>query len=159
MSIWAILFIVFAIFLVIGPIMMFRPSKRDSQLAALRQVAVNHGVIVRLREITVSGSKRSIAEYLLPFIEQEQHKKGGNWLLLRQDFEHDAHFLDCWDWESNTKTAPSYLQQLLKQQIPHIPENIYGIGASHIGVYLLWNERSQSFDEILERLTSLREMW
>ncbi len=156
MNIWPVIFIVLAIALVVGPVMMFKPSRRDRQLATLRQSAALEGVVVRLRELEVSGEKQAIAEYFLPF--HDKRATRNDWLLIQHSFTHELHFSQHWTWENSQKQAATDVHRRLKDQISTMPESILGVGATSAGVYLLWRERGVSVEEVLQRLTTLREM-
>ena len=156
MNLWPILLIALALALVIGPVMMFKPSRRDTHLAALRQLAATNGVTVRLRQLERSGVTTSVAEYALPV--NENLSDTGDWLLLRQSFAHEVHFNEYWHWENPQKQAPAALWDALLKQSSSAPASIYGIGGTATSIYILWNEKGDNFVDILQRLTTLREM-
>jgi hypothetical protein len=139
MSMWPIVFIIIAVAMAVGPIMMMQPSARDRRLANLRQKAAALGLQVRMTDIIWDQKKRSVAIYNLPV---DLPKGTLAWCLLRGAYKHDIHFDGEWQWRSPTEQAPTEYHEQLHAFIKRLPSDIVGIDINRNTVGLLWLEQS-----------------
>lgn len=96
MTIWPLIVVGLAVAMVVGPIMLLRPSSRDRRLTALRQSATQMGLSVRMASYELQGKTHPIAVYQLNS-DLPAHTRG--WLLLKRGYDHDLHFYREWDWQ------------------------------------------------------------
>lgn len=126
-----IVFIVLAIALAVGPVMMLRPSKYQKKIARLRSIAAQSGLIVQ------SDGAEGDVLYYLP--RTKQAKAPNSWRLTKQSFAHEAHFFGLWDWGESDSALSGDIEGDLKSFL----ESIHGsntLGSNRIGVFMGWDE-------------------
>lgn len=139
MSFWAILFIVLAIVMAVGPIMLMQPSKKQQRLAALRQSAALLGLSVQMRDYADKNNTRSVAVYSLAV---ELPKNAPSWHLLKQSYEHDIHFHGHWEWRKQDGELSTQQQKGLQQILDNLPDDIVGLGCNGRMLGVWWLEKS-----------------
>lgn len=154
MSYWPIVFIVLAIAMAVGPIMIMQPSRRDRRLAELRQKAASLGLQLRLSDY--EGS--SVAVYTLPVI---LPKNTPTWQIIKQAYAHGLHFYQHWQLSSSStiEMVPATIADALKAYIDQLPDDIVGIEVSNKIVGIWWQEKPNSvtIEEIKSLLEKLRD--
>lgn len=132
----AILLILGAVALVLGPVMMFRPSPRDRQLAALRGHANRQGIRVALAAGGIAELKGS-ARYAMPWA----HKllKAQRWSLVRKSYQHGLHLAGYWAWQGDAAPAP--LIPLLEGFVARLPDSVVALSAGPEGLSVNWREQ------------------
>lgn len=154
MSYWPIVFIVLAIAMAVGPIMIMQPSRRDRRLAELRQKAASLGLQLRLSDY--EGS--SVAVYTLPVI---LPKNTPTWQIIKQAYAHGLHFYQHWQLSSSStiEMVPATIADALKAYIDQLPDDIVGIEVSNKIVGIWWQEKPNSvtIDEVKSLLEKLRD--
>ncbi len=151
-----LIFIVMAVALAVGPIMMMRPTKSQQKLSNLRTQALNSGIRV---SVTVwperfKLSTNRLMRYNLPW--QVQKPPLAPVLLIKRNFEHKLHLLDIWDWADGGGTGANAFEQLMLD-CP-ILEDVSAVGCSPAGVFVDWNERkSADLAEIQAFLEAIRK--
>lgn len=155
MSIWAVVIIVITIAMVVGPVAMMRPSKRDQRLTDFRQVAAQKGIRVRLASLTLATGQQALAVYSK--ISQKADESYAPWLLIQQSFGHELHFSDHWDWDNTKAQAPANIQPALREYIATLDESIKGIEVTKHSVGLYWTEQRLSIEQIEALLDDLLE--
>lgn len=155
MSVWAIVIIVVTIAMVVGPVAMLRPSKRDSRLTDLRQAAAQKGIRVRLASLVLSAKSQDLAVYSLSFEKSEEvHPQ---WLIVQQSFTHDVHFSGQWDWAEKSAAAPRSQHDALLAFLASLDPSILGVEVTAHTVALYWQERSISIDQVESLLFKMKE--
>ncbi|VUD66263.1 hypothetical protein TDB9533_03544 [Thalassocella blandensis] len=148
------IFIVLAVAMVVGPVMMIRPSPSQKKRAALRTQASQTGLVVKLASTDSSEAKGGVraAYYSLP-VSDPSKKKLTLWSLKKMPYAHDIHFSQQWDWEGKDKAEPRHWN-LLQQTLNELPDSITGLGVNAMGVFYLWDEKYEQGNEkaVLERL-------
>ena len=142
-----LLIIAMAVAMVIGPIMLFKPSVRDSQLAKMRAIAVEARLKVNMSEL-VGKNGLSMANYVLPLttvLSQKviEQKKIPEWSLIKQDFVHPVHFHHEWDWASEAQ-APDTQCESVREALRTLPEGIKRLSFNATGLSVTWNERAKA---------------
>lgn len=141
-----ILFIIMAVSLIVGPIMMVRPSESQKKLALLRKLANEVGMSVSSAEVSSDSSTRGLMRYVL------MHKKTMSdlktWALVKRPIDHELHFLGRWDWVTQQfwDTNELHLKRL-REIIEQFPNDIVYVGVSELGVEVQWRERTKSGEE------------
>ncbi|ODS24650.1 hypothetical protein AB835_02680 [Candidatus Endobugula sertula] len=146
MNYWLILMIVGTIALIVGPVMLFKPSGRDYQLAALRQQAAEKGIRVRLVQSQVRGEEETLAVYSVPFVQASPDR--AEWLLLKRGLVHEIHFYREWDWDNKKNIPPPQQQKAIKAIIEHVNDNIVGLELTSSSVGVWWKEVGSKLDDI-----------
>ncbi len=138
-------FIVIAVFaMFLGPIMMLRPSVKDSKLAKLRQEAVERGLKLK----SFSLFNKPVVIYRYPWPERLDITL---WCLAKGELDHEIHFLGQWQWLQ--EPAPKCCWSDIKELVPNLSDEIVGVGANSEGVGFYWNERTSALlPELIDTL-------
>lgn len=131
--------IVFAVVLVIGPVMWLKPSSRDRRLASLRQEAAASGFKVQMQPLPASQGEGNAAVYIAPWRNPRRLQTG--WGLELKRMTHDMHFDGVWDWYKG-REAPEAASAPLKEMISRLPADATAIVCTDGGLGVQWKERS-----------------
>ena len=134
---WPLLFIIGAIALMIGPLMMLQPSRRQQELTALRQMAVQRGIRIHLNKAI--GKHQSVAVYSLPW---PTAVKTGYFCLIKQQFAHDLHFSGYWHWHNDGRPPNQWLAPL-GEILESLPSDIVGMEVAEDSLGVFWLEKNQ----------------
>lgn len=134
---WSVVVLIILVFaMMVGPILMIRPSPRDRRIAELRAKASKLGLRVSMQSL----QKANFAVYELPW-GREEHTKlvGVEWMLERQSYTHEVHFADWWQWQGEGRPpAPSL--PLLLARMQAMPEGVAAVEATRLGLRCYWSE-------------------
>lgn len=138
---WPVVLIMILVFaMLVGPIMMLKPSRRQHQLAALRQEAAHLGLNVELQKL----GGRTLAMYEVPWPrEGDQKFNGESWALDKGTYEHEIHFDHRWQWRGS-RTAPDALHDHLRQALHSLPAGVEAVEATSGGLGCAWTESGGS---------------
>ncbi|MCW8128518.1 hypothetical protein [Microbulbifer halophilus] len=140
MSGWLPLFIIlFAVALVVGPVMWLKPSTRDRRLAALRGDAAKAGLTVQMMPLPAALGEGTAAVYICRWEDRRRLQTG--WVLERQRVEHEMHFAGYWDWR-NGRVAPRAVWGSLRKMLSELPADACAIIATGNGIGVQWRETS-----------------
>lgn len=153
MSVIGIILIVLVIAMVVGPIMMFRPSGRDRYLASIRQQAVELGIRVKLIP-DLEGHKKTAA-YSLSF-PSKQNLPRKTWVLLRASYEHDVHFYKDWDWAKGSNKVGENMWADIREFLSELPPCIVGVELAPHSLSLYWSESDWTVNELKAHLDRLK---
>lgn len=121
--------------MVLGPVMMVRPTKRDSRLAKLRGIAAAQGLQVRM----VRQGDGEVAAYALPWPEMKARKFAGPVVQLRRrHYSHGLHLADTWEVQPAQLTED--LKAALTQFVNPLPDTVVGASLGEGGLALHWRE-------------------
>jgi len=135
---WLPVFIIIGVIaLVVGPVMMMRPSHRQKQLIALRAAATAAGMRLRLDAQTPKGNNSNAAIYSLPWSEAQAITP---WCLKRQAFSHEVHFHQQWDWSGEGR-CPAAWEAALLDIVSQLGDDIVGIEADQYMLGIFWQEK------------------
>lgn len=156
---WPVIGIVLLVVaMMLGPVMLMQPTKRQQGLVRIRRQALKHGLRVYLGRL----AGETIAVYQKTWPKVEGYRYGGqNWCLVRQKYEHDIHFAKEWSWQGE---APANLLVLeyLQSVVTDLPQSVYAIEAHHEGLGCYWAEvgREPALQRIAEWLdTAVATLW
>jgi hypothetical protein len=152
---WPIIFVIGAIALAVGPVMMMQPSQRIRRLSALRQAAAQLSIRVRLSTITLPLGKKEVAVYSISLPTSDAIRP--SWILIKQDYTHGANFHNDWDWESQKQTAPSHQHAILRDILDLLDDSIVGLEMTQNAVGVYWQEKSLTIDKVNQLLMSYRD--
>lgn len=138
---WSVILILLLVFaMMLGPIMMLKPSRRQQQIAQLRQTAARLGLRVELQ--TLGG--RQLAVYSVAWPREAGQKfPGVGWALDKAGYEHGIHFDGRWQWRDK-RAAPEPLQAGLHEALRHLPAGVEAVEATPLGLGCLWTESGGS---------------
>lgn len=147
---YGILFVVLAVAMVVGPIMMMKPSGRQLQLTRLRQQAMQLGLSASIQSLP-KGLKSNrypaqVAVYSRAF--QGQKYLAEEALLLRLDFNHGLHYCANWDWQKG-KSLDLPLDQKLRDALNTVSDSVIAIQINRLGVGVMWLEKSMQVTQVL----------
>lgn len=125
--------------IVLGPLLMLKPSGGLQRIARLRQKAAQMGLLVQAHHHPAITAEGEWMFYLLPWPSFTTPAKLTAWVLLRKNFSHDIHLKGQWDFQ--TPAPASVISQTLKTQLESLPEHIAGIESTSAGIGVYWNER------------------
>lgn len=138
MSGWLpLLIIIFAVALVVGPVMWLKPSEHDRRLAALRQNAATAGMTVQMKTLPEALGAGTAAVYFRRWNDQRRLQVG--WTLELQRVEHEMHFAGRWDWR-NGRAAPEGAREPLRQMLSQLPDDACAIIATESALGVQWRE-------------------
>ena len=124
--------------IILGPLLMFKPSRGLQKIAQLRLKAAQMGLVVQAHQhpaITIDGPWLL---YLMPWPSFAKPEKLAKWVLLSKNFSHEIHLKGQWDFQSTA--PPQEVSQTLKTQLVFLPEHIVGVESTCTGVGVYWNE-------------------
>ncbi len=139
MSFWPVIFIVLAIAMAVGPIMIMQPSSRDRRLAKLRQSAASSGLQVRMADYKTNNGKQSIAVYSQAV---ELPSKTPCWTLLKHPYQHDIHFYGMWEWQAGSEAPKASMHGGLHKLLDSLPDDIVGLEVNNKVIGIWWREAS-----------------
>lgn len=138
MSTWIpVIIILFAVALIVGPVMWMKPNARDKRLADLRGRAAAAGKTVQMQTLPASRGKGTAAVYFTPWEDKRRLQLG--WILELQRGEHEMHFDGRWDWR-NGRAAPEAAWGVLREMLEKLPRGACGVVASPVGLGIQWME-------------------
>jgi hypothetical protein len=157
MNFWPIIFILLAVVMAVGPIMMMQPTSKDRRLANLRQEAAQSGLHVRMTDYEKNGVIRPVAVYSY---QVKLPKKTPTWSLLRRSYEHGIHFHATWEWLSANNKINSQKADQLHSFLDVLPDDIVGLEVNESMVGIWWQERPsgmtiKTLKELLQKLVTI----
>lgn len=149
MSALPIIIVILVVAMIVGPIMMMQPSAREKRVSHWRQTAIEEGFSVRMRKVEQSNH----AEYIYPWANKA---KRASWTLTKQNYVHDIHFLDYWEWDGTGRPSTAMLESLA-EYIKTLPAGASLIEANAAGMACCWDEQGSDADfrTILDGLKSI----
>lgn len=132
-----LIIILFAIVLVVGPVMWLKPSDRDRRLAALRSRAARDGLTVQMQSLPAAEGQGTAAVYFVRWRDSRRLQTG--WVLERKRGDHEMHFSGRWDWR-NGRAAPRPAWEPLRALLGALPEDVTAIVGAGSGLGVQWRE-------------------
>jgi hypothetical protein len=127
------------IVMVLGPLLMLQPSRGLQKIAALRQKAMQMGLVVQAHRHPGITDQDQWMFYLMPWPSFINTSKIVTWALIHKNFAHEVHLKGQWDFQA---PAPDErISQTLKAQLETLPEQVIGIESTTAGVGVYWNEK------------------
>lgn len=152
----AIIIVCLVIAMMVGPVMLIQPSRRQRRLANLRAVAVVHGLKVRMKWMP-DGNVRAGQQVALYYQNWPDNKTLKNtWLLARQPYSHGLHFAENWDWTNERAASPEW-QETIRRALPALPDSVVAVEAASQSLGLCWLE--QTGEKSAEQATAEISTW
>ncbi len=137
MSWLPVLFVVLALCMIAGPILMLKPNRRQQNLARLRARVSALGLRVHLGHI----EGEELAVYQIPWPSDRNFAYGGQaWVLERKSYAHEIHINDYWYWQHDVEPAAAVVAYI-RQHLAALPEGVKGVSGDSQGLGCFWNER------------------
>jgi hypothetical protein len=152
---WFVIIMVVVVALVVGPVMMMRPSPAQKNKERLRAIAFAKGIRISVRNLPQQATEsEKPAPVPVYFFAPTVHHLDDDWFLLRTSHAHDLHFLGWWEWHDKLRATEDE-QAVLKQYLPLLPESVRAVSMGSKGVCVYWQE--QGGDEVLQKVIRLLE--
>lgn len=140
MSWTAIGMIALAMAMMLGPILIMRPSRWQKRLASMRQEANTQGFQVQMSHF----DGESVAVYERPWPRgtvQEDRQRGrlSEWMLMRRNYNHELHLAGVWQWQDGQR-PPEAVQSWLAEALTELPESVVAVRATKLGFGCYWQE-------------------
>lgn len=138
---WIVVLIMLLVFaMMIGPVLLLKPNRRQLQIADLRQEATRFGLRVELQKV----GDRNFAVYEIRWPKEERQRFAGpEWVLDKLAYQHEIHFAGVWQWRDGNR-APEALQPLLRQSLGELPDTVHAVAATKLGLGVYWTEAGGS---------------
>jgi hypothetical protein len=135
---WFIVFLLFLVFtMMVGPILLMQPSRRDRKIAALRTKAGDLGLKVTLQSL--ERGLTPVYERRWPSMEKSK-RVGVEWVLERQTYSHGIHFADWWQWLGQGR-PPAAVLPILAERLSTLPATVSVVEATPLGLRCYWSEK------------------
>lgn len=149
-----IFLIIGVVAMVVGPIMMMQPNAVQRRQETLRTRAMTLGLRVKMGSLlqSVHAARETLPIYWLPLLDGNGQRQ---WLLIREAYSHESHFLDYWSWYDKQKASEAE-QHWLRENLPYLPDSIKAIAADPQGINVYWSEMEgeRGLESIAHFLTS-----
>ena len=142
----ALVIILFAVAMVVGPVMLMQPTASQRRTAAIREEALKLGLRVNLLPLPMRGGNEQWPAYTLSW--QRDNCDIREWLLVRDSYSHEINFSGAWQW-FREPAGPQW-HEALKTLLVSLPESVAGVGNGPQGLSVYWNEKGG--EEVLEGL-------
>jgi len=158
MNLALIVILIVAAALVMGPVMMMRPNLAQKNKENMRSQARAKGVHFSMRNIPRQPDEAeqptAVPVYFLPPT-KTQNTTG--WMLVRTNYQHEINFLGWWAWQNEQRATTAELE-VLKAQLPALPDSIRALSAGGEGVCIYWTEKGGEpvLQQVLVLLESLK---
>ncbi len=142
---WLLVIGLLVLAMMVGPVMMLRPSPRDQQLAKLRAAALPLGLTVQAvspAELGQTGAATGLMFYRMGWPSYFANHKREAWLLLKRNYSHEIHYADHWDFSGSAPSAE--VKSRLKGLLQALPEGVSAVQSGHSGLAVAWDERGGS---------------
>lgn len=150
MSGTVIVVLVIAVFcLLVGPILMLKPSPRQRQLAAFRA----QGIALGLKVSTEVLDGKPYTVYAAPWPEEHGFRfAAAPWTLMRKPYEHAIHVARVWDFSDQNRASDGE-RASITELLEGLPTSVMGVGVSPRGLAVYWLEKGSP--EELDKLASM----
>lgn len=146
-----LLFVGLAVAMIVGPIMMMRPTGRQQQLSRLRTEALSLGLSASLQKLPkglpVHKYPGEVAVYQKRW--QQRRFMGADVTLLRLEFSHGLHFCGHWAWQEDVTNTP-LLNEELQQLLDTVDASVIAVTINHIGLGVHWLEKAIATKQLVE---------
>lgn len=148
-----LIFIVLAVAMAVGPVLMLKPNKYLQRLAGLRTKALSLGL--RVHMLPLEGESEQVSAYCHQWDKKDADRKP--WLLRRTSYAHELNFYNEWAWQKGME-ADACWHQKISSILDNAPSQLLAIGKGPQGLCCYWNERGgeavlNSISDILAELS------
>lgn len=143
--------IALSVIMLVGPIMMVKPTPGQRALSDLRSAAQKKGLRVSMVPNPIGSDPTFLASYSLTREQSGEGKPMRPWKLVRKGFEHEMHFCGQWDWVDENQALPNMAKQL-PELLNALPLTACAIEKNRLGAGITWTEqrKGQEADTLLE---------
>ncbi|MDO6424142.1 hypothetical protein [Saccharophagus degradans] len=143
--------IALSVIMLVGPIMMVKPTPGQRALSELRSAAQKKGLRVSMVPNPIGSDPAFLANYGLARLDSGEGKPIRPWKLVRKGFEHEMHFCGQWDWADENQALPNIAAQL-PELLQALPASVCAVERNRLWAGIVWSEqrKGQETDDILE---------
>ena len=153
---WFIVIMIVVVALVVGPMMMMRPSPAQKNKENLRATAFAKGIRISVKNLPqLTTDIEKPAPVPVYFFAPTDHHLDDDWFLLRTSYAHDLHFLQWWEWQGDLRPTTAE-QAALEAYLPSLPDSVRAVSMGSKGVCVYWQE--QGGDPVLQQIIKLLEV-
>lgn len=131
-----LVFIVLAVAMAVGPVLMLKPSKYQQRLADLRSKALSMGL--RVHMLPLEGVQEPVPAYCKP--REDKDADRSPWVLLRTGYSHEVNFHNEWAWQKDLRAEECWHERILLL-LDSAPAQLLAIGNGPQGLCCYWDER------------------
>jgi hypothetical protein len=135
----------------LASLMVFKPTRRQKQIIALRDEARRLGMQIQVVANVIVDQDvldRSSVWYFLPWRAAQLEKLDTSyWLLLRDKNSHVRSDYPGWRWYGNK--APAAHRSAIGKVMDELPEYVGGLSGDERGLGIYWREQGD-FDKVCE---------
>lgn len=145
--------------LVVGPILMMRPTPVQKNKEHLRSIAAAKGIGFSVKNLPQQAGELEAPAPIPGYFYPPAGDSETDWLLLRAKYSHEIHFLQHWAWQGDARASQSE-QRLLEQQLPLLHESVMAVSAGSKGICVYWREKGgeQALEQIMSLLEELKRL-
>lgn len=142
------LILAFTMLLILSPMMLLRPSRRDQRVGQLRQHARDAGITVKLAKSPLHDPPAGLVRYRWRYA---QERPGPYFVLVRETYASEAlkpfgEDQKSWRWRIEPlRSFPEEARSCLAQALEELPEDALVLESDRRYLTLWWGE-SQSVD-------------
>lgn len=157
------LLFILALAMVIGPVMMIRPTPGMKRVAKLRSLANQQGFTITIKPPSDKGRVPGAAYFLLRKKSIHEKKNIVTWRLEKKTHSHEIHFYGLWDW-AGAAHAPKGQWPLLHTILDDIPVGVTELELNTMNVGCMWDEtcgtksEQESIDMLRKLLTRVMDV-
>ncbi|WP_317928705.1 hypothetical protein [Halioxenophilus sp. WMMB6] len=137
-----ILFVIFAIAMAVGPVMLMQPTAQQRRLASVRARAAKAGLSVgsTVWPEKLQQKPIGIMRYTKPW--KRSTPSLPYTLLFRKNYPHDMHVAGIWEAHPSGKNLPPWLGEFLSSET--IPPSVKALGVAPEGAFIDWDELKEA---------------
>ncbi|HWV16682.1 MAG TPA: hypothetical protein VN030_14725 [Cellvibrio sp.] len=153
------LVMIVVIALVVGPILMMRPSPAQRNKEQLRSLAAAKGISFSIKNLPQQAGELEAPAPIPVYFYPPASDSETDWLLLRANYPHEIHFLQRWAWQGDVRASQGE-QQLLERQLPLLHESVMAVSAGSKGICVFWREKGgePALEQIMSLLEALKKL-
>lgn len=158
--IWFIGIMIVVIALIVGPVMMLRPTPEQKNREALRAIAAAKGIRFTIKKLPQQATEmESPAPTSVYFFAPVNHQESDDWLLLRATYSHEILYLRGWEWQGDVR-PPAAEQEVLKKYLPLMSDDVRAVSAGSQGICVYWHEKGgeAALAPVIGLLEALRQL-
>lgn len=155
-----LLLIIIVMSLILGPMMMMRPSPAQKKRERWHGLASAKGIRFTLRQLPQQATEQekpvATSVYFFP---PDDNQPRQDWGLIRATYAHELHFLNWWVWQGQNKA--SFREMLfLETALSSAPEGVRGLSCGAQGICIYWDEKGgdNEFEWVVNTLVSLQQL-
>lgn len=133
----AVVIICLVVAMVVGPVMIMQPTKRQRRLAHLRSSAAAMGMRVQMEKLR--NETYGVYQKSWPLTSKER-RRVAPWRAERMPYAHGLHLAEYWQ-VNNPQAFAEALREQLDLTLARVPPSVAAVEVTADGVRCFWDER------------------